>query len=225
MTIDSTRALESTQQQVLAQLQAGSTQYIDGSAAPAHPIGNQIIYNNAGTETAVSTTSPLPSSITLSGTAVKDDTQFGDGVTSGILSGTARLWNGASYDRLRGNIDTYQLLASGAISANANGSDQLNYNARGVKLFINTGAFGSGSSAITVTLQGKDPVSGQYYTILASASLTAGTFLVLSAYPGLTASANVTANDVLPRTFRITYQASNWGTGGSVLGIACAMII
>lgn len=34
---------------------------------------------------------------------LKDDTQFGDGVTTGILSATNRLWNGTNYDRAYGD--------------------------------------------------------------------------------------------------------------------------
>jgi hypothetical protein len=34
---------------------------------------------------------------------IKDDTFYGDGVTTGILSTAVRLWNGASYDRLPGD--------------------------------------------------------------------------------------------------------------------------
>lgn len=122
------------------------------------------------------------------------------------------------------NTDNIVLLASTAISANNHSSDMTNLRCRGIKLYIATGAFGTGASAITVTIQGKDPVSGSYYTILTSASLVASSFSVLSVYPGLTASANVAANDVLPPTYRISYQATAWGTSGSTLGIACALI-
>jgi hypothetical protein len=38
----------------------GSTQYTDGSAAPTHPIGNEIVFNNNGTMTSVSNSNPLP---------------------------------------------------------------------------------------------------------------------------------------------------------------------
>lgn len=34
---------------------------------------------------------------------IKDDTFFGDGVTTGILSTTGRVWNGSSYDRAYGD--------------------------------------------------------------------------------------------------------------------------
>lgn len=117
------------------------------------------------------------------------------------------------------------LLNSGAVTTNGNCGDQVNTLARGIKLFLSPGSFGSGASAITVTIQGKDPVSGSYYTLLTSASLTASTFSVLSVYPGLAVSANVSANDVLPPVWRVTWQASNWGTGGSTLGISCALIL
>lgn len=36
------------------------------------------------------------------GSPTKDDTQFGDGVTTGVLSTTNRLYNGSTYDRPRG---------------------------------------------------------------------------------------------------------------------------
>jgi len=73
-----TGAWESTQEAILAQLQAGGTsgtQYTDGSAAPTHPIGTQVVFNNAGTETAVSNSAPLPitGSISASNPSVGTD--------------------------------------------------------------------------------------------------------------------------------------------------------
>jgi hypothetical protein len=49
----------------------GGTQYTDGNAAPAHPIGTIPVFNNAGTITAVSDTNPLPvdASVTVTGVA------------------------------------------------------------------------------------------------------------------------------------------------------------
>lgn len=145
--------------------------------------------------------------------------------TTGIEASGLVLWNGNSFDRQRGNVDGISLLGSGAVTANNNSADQVNYNGRGIKLFLSTGAQGTGASTITVTLQGKDPVSGAYYTILQSAALAANAFTVLSVYPGLATTANVSANDVLPRTWRVTWQATAWGTGGSTLGISCAIIL
>lgn len=34
---------------------------------------------------------------------IKDDASFGDGITSGVLTSTARLWNGTNYDRWKGD--------------------------------------------------------------------------------------------------------------------------
>jgi hypothetical protein len=138
--------------------------------------------------------------------------------------------NGNPID-LNTNVDNYVLLASGVVTANGNSFDVPNPRCRGVKVYITTGAFGSGASAITVTIQGKDPVSGKYYTILTSASLVTNKDIsnaaanLLTVYPELAAVANQTAQDVLPPTWRISYQASAWGSGGSTLGIACAMIV
>lgn len=124
-----------------------------------------------------------------------------------------------------GNVDGITLLASGVVTANGNSTDQSNLGARGIKLFIATGSFGASESTMTVIIQGRDTVSGTYYNILTSASLSASGFTVLSVYPGLAVSANVSANDVLPKTWRVIWTASNWGTGGSTLGIAAALIV
>lgn len=67
---------------------------------------------------------------------------------------------------------------------------------------------------LTVTLQGKDAASGKYYTILAGAALNATGTTVMTVFPGATASANVAANDCLPRTWRINTAVG--GTGPSV---------
>lgn len=128
-----------------------------------------------------------------------------------------------------GEQDVISILADGStVTANASTSagvgDQSSGGAKGVIVFIHTGAFGASESTMTVTIQGKDPQSGQYYTILQSASLSASSFVALRAYPGLTASANVAVSDLLPATFRVIYAASNWGTGGSVLGVAAVLI-
>lgn len=105
---------------------------------------------------------------------------------------------------MRGNVSNVSAIAAlAAASAGANGADQLNLNARGLKLVIDITAITGTTPTLTVTIQGKDPVSGKYFTILASAALSATGTTVLTVYPGLTASANVTANDVLPRDWRV----------------------
>lgn len=54
------------------------TQYTDGESTPTHPIGNALIFDNAGTMTDVSDVNPLPVSATIStaglATSAKQDT-------------------------------------------------------------------------------------------------------------------------------------------------------
>jgi hypothetical protein len=79
--------------------------------------------------------------------------------------------------------------------------------ARGVTVYVKTTAIGTGS--ITVTIQGKDVASGDYYTLLAGAAIVTNTVNRYTVYPGLTAAANVTASDVLPAVWRIIATANN----------------
>lgn len=58
--------------------------------------------------------------------------------------------------------------------------------------------------SITVTVAGVDRLSGKVYTVLASAAITAAGTTVLKVGPGLTAAANLVANDSLPPIFRVT---------------------
>jgi hypothetical protein len=111
---------------------------------------------------------------------------------------------GANKERRQvSNVDTAALIAHAAASAGANGTDQANVNGRGVKVVVDITALGGTGPTLTVTIQGKDAASGKYYTILASAALAAVATTVLTVYPGLVAAANLTANDVLPATWRV----------------------
>lgn len=99
------------------------------------------------------------------------------------------------------------VLASAVRSASLNSADLKNYAGRGVTLTVDVTAV-PGTDTVTFTLQGKDPASGKYYTILASAAVsTTGTFQ-LRVYPGLTAAANLTASDVLPLDWRVAVSHS-----------------
>src|SRR3954451_3932634 len=79
--------------------------------------------------------------------------------------------------------------------------------AAGVTVYVKTTAIGTGS--ITVTIQGKDVASGDYYTLLAGVAITTNTVNRYTVYPGLTAAANVTASDVLPAVWRVLVTANN----------------
>jgi len=102
------------------------------------------------------------------------------------------------------------ILASAARTTSANGADRTNQTCRGFKLVIDMTAV-PGVDTVTFTVQGKDPASGKYYTLLASGAIVAASTVVLSLYPALTAAANAVANDILPRTFRVitTHSAAS----------------
>lgn len=150
----------------------------------------------------------------------------GDGLASPLVSAAAadatanptvplfgainEAFNGTTWDRVRGNVDA-TLLASAARTVATNSSDQTNYNGRGLDVVIDITAWTAGS--ITVTIQGKDALSGKYYTILASAALAAVGTTVLRVHPGLTAAANTVANYALPRTWRVSVAV---GTADSI---------
>ena len=69
---------------------------------------------------------------------------------------------------------------------------------------VNAGGLGS----ITVTIQGKD-ANGIYYTILASAAITAVATSKLVVAIGAPVTANVSANEPLPATWRVVVTANN----------------
>lgn len=112
------------------------------------------------------------------------------------------LFNGTTFDRERGNTNI-TVLASAARVASINSADIVNYNAKGLHLVIDVTAIAA-TPSITVTIQGKDELSGKYYTILTSAAIVAVGTTVLRVYPALVAAANLIANDAMPRTWRVS---------------------
>lgn len=88
-------------------------------------------------------------------------------------------------------------------AAGINGADQINRQFRGLHLVIDITALAGTAPTLTVTIQGKDPISGKYYTLLASAVLAAVATTVLRVYPGGPVTANLAANDALPRIWRV----------------------
>lgn len=124
-----------------------------------------------------------------------------------------------SYIPANFNTDATVLNVSAATTTQPS-PDQLNYVGRGVKVVLSMTAVGTGS--VTLSIQGKDAVSGQYYTILAGAAVVTNGVNVYTVYPGVTAAANVSASDVLPRTWRVLVTANNanattYSVGASVI--------
>lgn len=95
------------------------------------------------------------------------------------------------------------LLSSAARTSTADSSDVNNTSYRGAHIVINVSSYTSGQW--TPIVQGKDPVSGSYYTILTGPTLASTGTTIIKVYPGLMAQSadDPIANDFLPRTWRI----------------------
>lgn len=96
-----------------------------------------------------------------------------------------------------------ELLASAVRAASHNTDDQDNERHVGLILVINVTA-ASATPSVVFTIQGKCPVSGAYFTLLASAAVTGTGTTVLRIFPGSAVTSNLAANDQLPRTWRLS---------------------
>lgn len=127
------------------------------------------------------------------------------------------LYNGATFDRQRNNTEV-TVLASTARTLATTSADLVNYNARGLHLIINVSAYTSGS--LVPTLEGKDPISGNYYSILVGTGIGATGITILKCYPGIQSIVGAAAADILPRTWRVSCSAVN-----ATYSISAALIV
>lgn len=122
------------------------------------------------------------------------------------------LFNGATWDRQTGNVDG-TALASAVRAAQINSADLVNYNCRGVIVFLNVTA-ASGTGGLTLRIQAKDPISGAYGNLLsASAAVVATGMSIYLLYPGGASGGTQGVTGPLPRTWRISMNvgdASNY---------------
>lgn len=131
-----------------------------------------------------------------------------DGVAPGDLMLISNgLFNGQTTDQQRGNMDTLTFLNVSSVTTTQVSGGQTNFNGRGCIVILTTSAIGTGS--ITLSIQGVEPVSNYTWTILQGAAVTTNTTNIYRIYPGLTAVANATASDILPRSWQITVTANN----------------
>ena len=100
------------------------------------------------------------------------------------------------------------LLASAARTASVNSDDQKNAYHRGVRVHIKVTADPAAAS-LTYTIEGKDQITGTYYTLLASAAVASVSDTFLLVYPGATVTSNVSANSALPAWWRVKCTAAD----------------
>lgn len=140
----------------------------------------------------------------------------------GLLGIMARqqAYNGVNYDRVRNNLDQI-ILTSAARVTTTSSADFINYNGKGLKVFIDTTAF-TATPSVVFDIEVKDPVSGVYTSLLTSVAIIGISHTVLTIYPGIAAVANVSVSDILPRTWRITATHANadsltYSVGSSII--------
>lgn len=124
-----------------------------------------------------------------------------------LMTGAPHAFNGTTWDRQRNNQDV-TVFSSAARTATPTPFDGVNYDGKSLHLVIDCTAVTS-SPSVVFTLQGKDAISGKFYTILASAAIVGTGTTVLRVGPGLTTAANLVANDVLPRSYRVIATHGN----------------
>lgn len=100
------------------------------------------------------------------------------------------------------------LLASAARTATVATADQRNRAHQGVRIHIKATA-ADATPSVVFTIQGKDDITDDYYTLLASAAVTGVSETFLLVYPTVTASANAAANNVLPASWRVNCVAAD----------------
>ncbi len=99
------------------------------------------------------------------------------------------------------------LLASAAQTLTQTSPDQ--YNPYGQALQVILDVTNAGTGSVTLSILGKDPASGKYYTLLAGAAVTGNSTNIYRVDPALTAAANSIAKDRVPLKFQILVTANN----------------
>lgn len=97
------------------------------------------------------------------------------------------------------------ILALAAAAANGNTAGLDNPFWTGLQLGVNITAITGTTPTLTVFIDGYDDASDTWYALLTSAALSATGFTLLTVYPAATAVANVSASQVLPKTWRVRY--------------------
>lgn len=99
------------------------------------------------------------------------------------------------------NVFALNLVAAATSSASP---DLENLSGTAAHVVIDITAITGTTPSMTVTVEGKDPISGKYYPILVSAALAAVATTVLRIFPAATAAANLAVNDFIPAMFRVS---------------------
>lgn len=98
-------------------------------------------------------------------------------------------------------------LASGSRNSTQTQGDQTNATFKGIAVILDVTVIGTGN--ITLEIDAKDALSGKYYVLLTGAAVSSNSTNVYTVYPSIVNAANVSASNVLPKTWRIKVTANN----------------
>jgi hypothetical protein len=173
-----------------------------------------------GTRGALLTQLMLPDNSTTVSFAAAADGAANPSVASRFeIINRPSLYNGATvntWDRVRGN-EEITLLASAARTTTQTSADIVNYNGNSA-LIVVLDMTTVGTASVTVSIDGKDTVSGKYYNILTGAAIITNSTNRYKVGPNIAAVANSIAQDYLPRIFRIVVTANNANSGTYSVG-------
>lgn len=127
-----------------------------------------------------------------------------------------------SISRVSSDAGRFEVYASAARTADPDTVELAVAGYRGLHLTIDCTAVTS-TPSVVFTIMGVDRVSGKTYDILVSAAITGTGTTVLKVGPGLTASANVVANDIIPPVIRI--KAVHGDTDSIVYSVGAALCV
>ena len=131
--------------------------------------------------------------------------------TAPFILGAAMRFNGASWDRMRNNINT-STGDTGAKTATGNGATQTNYNASGAIIVFNIGTVSGTTPTCVFKVQGSTDGGTTWFDVpgAVTPSITASGTYVLAVYPSVTPAANAAVSFPIPRTWRVV-----WTIGGT----------
>ena len=144
---------------------------------------------------------------------------------------TQNVFNGFTFEPQKSNTDsnTAVLTLTAQGTGTVNSPDQVNTNGKGLTCSVNSTTVTAGS--YTVAIQGKDVVSGTYYTLgptagAISGAIAAAGFQFMTVYPGATIqAATATLGPIvsfpLPRTWRLQAVVT---TGPVTATVGCSVI-
>lgn len=113
-------------------------------------------------------------------------------------------YNGATWDRTRGVTEATALASAVRAATNAS-ADLTNFNGTGAIVTLDITVV-PGVDTVQLVVEGKDAVSGKYYTLVQDAAQAGAVTRVAQVHPGVGAAAggiSVSASFVLPRVWRV----------------------